>query len=702
MIRLARGDGSLVGGAPDGLWAWAGTNGGLRLTNLLDGERGRTEFLPLTREQEEFRSATGSPDRKHDVFATRTQRGLRVAAWVGNSTFALLDEAGQVLCRVEVPEATGPGPIAVSPDGKRLAFPWPEGEWVRLGVFDATSGKRMAICDGHRDGLWAFTFSPDGRRLASAGEDRVARLRDSATGALLATCEGHTSKVLGAAFSPDGARLVTTAADGTVRQWNAETGREIEPPYDRHTGEVFTAVYSPDGRWVASAGTDRTIRVWQAKGRQDVAILHGHTAAVAALAFAADGRRLASLSRQYFFQAGDDTLRVWDVDPEATLPVLRGHDSYVYPVAFSPDGRWIASGAWDSTVRLWDAATGEPCAALPHPGHVLSLAFSPDGRSLVTASGDDRLRLWDVATASVRQEIQGPGPSTGRLAVSPDGRRVAAQAWDGQRQKNHLSVCDVTSGERLFAADGGVLAYSPDGRWLAAVDADNKTVLLLDAQTHETAARFTGHEQDVSSAAFSPDSRRLASCSSDHKVRLWQIDGGECQVLSGHTDEVFAAAFHPDGTRLATAGRDGAVWLWDLQRGEEVARLPGHADYILSLAFSPDGATLASGSGDFTVRLWDTEWLRKRYQARREAAALRPEAERLVARLFGEKRHAAAVVTAVRSDGALTEAQRHAAVRAVLRREQVAAYRDLALAAGCVLRLLQWGVAVPLPYGPER
>src|SRR5262249_8596079 len=147
---------------------------------------------------------------------------------------------------------------------------------------------------------------------------------------------------------------------------------------------------------------------------------------------------------------------------------------------------------------------------------------------------------------------------------------AATSLLEQSSRKCRLTVFDIASGKSIFSTEGASLAYSPDGRWLAALAADNKTLLLLDARTHETIARLSGHENTVFKAAFSPDCRRLASCSRDHPVRLWQIDGGTCQVLRGHTDEVFAVAFHPDGTRLATGGRDGAVWLWDVARGEEV------------------------------------------------------------------------------------------------------------------------------------
>jgi WD40 repeat protein/predicted Ser/Thr protein kinase len=630
------------------------TPAGLRFTGL---EGGEPWTLPLG---PEHRAVVCPP--------IQTRRGLRTMVWGGQTTTDLLDEAGGVICRVEHPEAPSPLAFNVSADGTRLAYARFDGGWVRLAVYDAMTGKQTAVCDGHRGDIWSFTFSPDGTRLASGGEDGVARVWDPATGALLAECHGHTSKIIYLTFRPDGARLVTTSSDGTVRQWDAAMGREAEPPYDRHSGGVACAVYSPDGQRIASVGTDRTVRVWQAKGRQDLAVLHGHTGGVVGVGFMSGGHRLASLSRNTrLVPTADGTVRLWEVDPRATLPVLRGHRSYVYPVAFSPDGRWIASGGWDKdgrTARLWDAATGEPCATLPHPGFVLSLAFGPEGQLVTGCFGDEWLRVWDVATGRVLRKIPGPGRGFRFLTVSPDGKRVAATADPAL-----LRVYDLRSGEPLFSAEGRPLAYSPDGRWLAVVQAaDEKTVVLLDARTYEPADQFRGHKKVVTSATFSPDSRRLASCSQDGTVRVWEVGSGACQEFRGHTDEVFAAAFHPDGRRLATAGRDRAIWLWDLGRGEEVARLQGHTEYVWSLAFSPDGTTLASGSGDFTVRLWDTAPLKARYQARSEAAALRPEAERRVEQLWREKNGPAEVVDALRADPALVEPLRQAAWRAVLRR----------------------------------
>ncbi len=652
VVRLSPGDPAVLLSDPEGLRVGTFTSTGLRFRDESGREFPERPVPRLTNE----RFAHAGPATEWLLAATEKLRLVR-----------LWDQTGRLVCTIKLPKGE-PGRLALSPDRTRVAVGLnTEGGTYCIGLFDTSSGQERANWAVGPGQVLALAFSPDGRRLAAGGDDKVIHIWDADTGQPLTECRGHTSKVLSIAFRQDGSRLVTAAHDGTVRQWDPRTGHEVEPPYDRHTAEVLAAVYSPDGQRVASPGADRTVRLWRAEGRHDQAVLRGHTGTVVALAFSRDGRRLVSASYDIVSYQGDGTVRFWEAAPEVTLPIFAGHESYVYPVAYSPDGRWIASGAWDDTVRLWDAATGELCATLPHPGIVRALAFTPDGARLVSGGVlGGELLVWDLSTGHIRGRVPS-AKYVWSIAVSPDGARIAAGNLE---LKAGFTVSDVATGRQIGTGVGTPFAFSPDGKWLAGRDADGKTVVLWDAHTFRPVAHWRGHTGEINAVAFDRAGGRLVSASSDRTVRLWDVATGEClREFEGHTDEVFTAVFHPDGTRIASGGRDRAVWLWDPESSQEVAHLPGHTSYIWSLAFSPDGKTLVSGSGDSTVRLWDTEPLRVRYQARRAAAALRPEAERLREQLWRKKKqNPAEVVEALRADATLSEPLRQAALRAVLRK----------------------------------
>ena len=492
--------------------------------------------------------------------------------------------------------------VAFSHDGKRLAS---ASDDRTVKIWDAATGQLIRTLPGHTNDINGVAYSPNGRWLASAGHDQTVKLWDAATGQLIRTLPGHTYRVVGVAFSPHDRCLASASWDRTVKVWDAATGQELRT-FPGHKDRLRGVAYSPDGRHLASASDDKTVKVWDVSTGQELRTLPGHTDSVRGVAYSPDGRCIASAS-------WDKTVRIWDATSgQELLPSLNGHTRPVVGVAYSPDGR-LASASWDGTVKVWDAVTRQPLLSLKgHTNEVYGVAFSPDGRRLASASADQTVKVWDAAPGQQAVMVVRQYGASRAVAFSPDGKWLA---WGGESR--FVFVWDTASGLERFSLGGHKgpvrsVAYSPDGKWLASASTD-RTVRVWNADTGRVVRPLGALSQPILSLAFSPDGTRLAGAGADQKLRVWDVATGQEKTLTLHGHNgmvpsekvVISMVFSPDGKWLASGGADNVVKVWDTATGKQKMSLEGHTGPVSSVVFSPDRTWLVSGSHDGTVRLWD-------------------------------------------------------------------------------------------------
>jgi len=287
--------------------------------------------------------------------------------------------------------------MTFSNNGKRVFIATGDGD-NRIHEINTTTGEVMRALEGHADAVAAVELAPDGGTLYSGGYEGVVRRwwldrpSSTANGETLAMIEGPGRQINSLSLSPDGRLLAAGSDDGVVRIWRTSDG-SLHSSLPPGAMRIPRVAFSPDGATlaVACASPDEVVLYDVASG--DVIHRMAHADVVRVLRYSDDGSLLAS--------AGDDlTVHVWSTAADnfgAPTARLTGHQQDIFALAFAPNGRTLASAGRSGVLKLWDIDSGRSLATLvEHLDMVFALNFSEDGRTLLTGSRDRSVGVWSL------------------------------------------------------------------------------------------------------------------------------------------------------------------------------------------------------------------------------------------------------------------------------------------------------------------
>jgi WD40 repeat protein len=268
-----------------------------------------------------------------------------------------------------------------------------------LKLWDVASGKLLGTFEGPAESLSTFTFSADGRLLASGGRHPEVKVWDVATRAARVTLKNETFRTFHLAFSPDGKTL---AGVGNTRcfVWEVAGGKQLR---SFEVANSQGGAFSADARLLALVNYQE-IELWDVAVGRERALLSEHRGGVRRVAFTADGKTLASAScwedadRHWHGQ-----VKLWDVEAgreRCTVPARLGRPM---ELVVRPDAGAVALVEWpefngDFVVRLLDATTGRDLWSERRPPRTwIHLSFAADGTLRVLDAPDEKtLRLREL------------------------------------------------------------------------------------------------------------------------------------------------------------------------------------------------------------------------------------------------------------------------------------------------------------------
>lgn len=471
--------------------------------------------------------------------------------------------------------------VTASPNGEIIATA-SDDKTIRL--WKPSTRKCIKILKGHVGGVTQVSFSPNGKSLLSSSEDGTIRLWKISDGSCLKIFSEHSDKVLSVEFSPDGLSFMSTSADKTIKIWDIQSDQSKNTLIG-HTDRVTGGSFSPDGKYIATGSYDTTIRLWNVENGSCMDVLKGHTMYVCDPMFTNDGRRIVSGSV-------DCTTRIWDI------PMLQKTDYSILPFS----GK-VVDARFGSHIRKMIAIdNSNDIQLLYHSsksilhGHTQKVnAIACSGRDDIIASGanDSTVRLWNIYEKKCIRVIKNVHAIPNYLAFSDDGEWLTAALSNGYACLIDMASKSIVKTLNTHDKNLVAISFNPDNNTLVAILSSSGVIYLWDTMNNQCIKTIKTKHKGLGRVLFSQDGKSLFSCSSEASgtIEVWDVStGNKINAFYGHTAKIYDLALSSDGNYLASASHDHTIRIWDTLSG--ICVLSKNIDQFRSISFSPSDRSI--------------------------------------------------------------------------------------------------------------